>query len=87
MDAPEVKQKVFDLLEEQRTLGMANNAKFVDLIYKKFGKVCTEQQVATARTDLKALGTSVTKGDTAAEAYLKIKKDVIGIPMPEKDTK
>ena len=68
MDATEAKQKVFDLLLEQPTLGIATDQEIVDLIYAKFGKVATLQQVTDARTALKELTD---------------KEDVEAIPRPE----
>lgn len=68
MQDADVKQKVFDLLLEQQTLGIEPDQKFVDLIYAKFGKIATTNQVAAARLALKEL---------------EDKEDIEAIPRPE----
>lgn len=55
MQDAEVKQAVFDLLIEQPTLGIATDAEFVKLIFGKFGKKATAEQVAAQRAALKTL--------------------------------
>jgi hypothetical protein len=72
MEDADVKQRVYDLLMEQPTLSMASDAHFVQVIYEKFGKIATSEQVAAARQALKELAD---------------KEAVEGIPVPEAHTK
>lgn len=54
MEDADVKQKVYDLFMEQKTLnGTDSDAKIADLIFRKFGKKCTVAQVTAARAALR----------------------------------